>query len=82
MDRLLAEMWTNLANTDIYLTDVKEEIRINQDKADANLEEVKEEMWAGQRLLKDEMLAKMDTYQERMEANHENRDAKTPIRTR
>jgi hypothetical protein len=49
---------------------MKEYIRTNQAKADDNLKEIKEEMRAGQ-LLKDEMLAKMETYQERVEANHE-----------
>jgi hypothetical protein len=51
------------------LAEIKDDIKTNQGKADANLKEMKEEMRASQELLKDEMLAKMET-------NHEKVDAK------
>jgi F0F1-type ATP synthase membrane subunit b/b' len=50
------------------LAEMKPEIRTNQDKADANLKEIR----AGQELLKEEILAKMkakiDTNQKKMKA--------------
>jgi hypothetical protein len=52
------------------------EIRNKQAKADANLREMR----AGQELLKEEMLAKMETYQERMEVHHERVMAKMDSR--
>jgi hypothetical protein len=49
-----------------------EEMKTDQAKIEANLREMR----AGQELLKEEMLAKMETSQEWMEANQEKMDAK------
>jgi hypothetical protein len=54
------------------LDKMKAEIRTNQAKVDANLKEIKEEIMARLEAMiqnnQDEMLAKMETNQERMEA--------------
>jgi hypothetical protein len=44
------------------------EMKTNQAKADANLQEMEEEITASQEHPKEEMLAKMETNQERMDA--------------
>jgi hypothetical protein len=54
------------------LAKIKAGIRINQAKTDANLRD----MGADQELLKEEILAKMETDQEMMEAHHERMMAK------
>jgi hypothetical protein len=70
MDTNPAEMIANQAKTDTDLREMREEImagletmiQSNQEETDANLKEIR----AGQELLKEEMLAKLEAHHKRM----------------